>query len=326
MIRRRRRFLVAAMALPVGCLAQASAATKRIGWLEPGVPASFPARRKAFEEVLRVAGFIVGTNLAIDYRYAAGKLEQMPSLGKELVALHPDCLVATGVDSIKAVRQATSSIPIVMGTIDADPVEEGLVASLARPGGNITGMVGVAWELAGKRLELLKEVAPSTKRVAVLFDPRTPAGHAHLKQAQVAAGTLRIELHPLGVKEPADLEPAFRAARSAGCDALFVIAVGMVNAHRPRIVSLATETRLPAVYSNVEFVEDGGLIGYAPNIVEQYRRVGTYVLKILNGTKPADLAIMQPTLFELAVNLKTARVIGVAVPKSLSSRADKVIE
>jgi putative ABC transport system substrate-binding protein len=327
----RRRLLVAfgagAMTLPFASIAQeAKGKTRRLGWLEPGTPASFPARRKAFHQVLREAGYIEGQSLVVDYRYAHGKLEQFPALAADLVALKPECVVATGVDAIRAVRQSTSTIPIVMGTIDADPVKEGLVASLARPGGNITGLIGIAWELAGKRLELLKEIAAKVTRVAVIFDPRSPAGHAHVKATEVAARALKVQLQLLEAKELADLENVFRAVRSARADALFVVAVGMLNTHRQRIAALAIETRLPAIYSNVEFVADGGLIAYGPNSIEQYRRVAAYVDKILKGAKPGDLPIEQPTKFELVINAKTAKAIGVTIPIAVLQRADRVIE
>lgn len=327
----RRQLLVVlgavAMTTPFASVAQEpKGKTRRIGWLEPGTPASFPARREAFLQVLREAGFVEGHSLVVDFRYAHGKIERIPALAAEVIAQKPECLVATGVDAISAFRHATSTIPIVMGNIDADPVKEGLIASMARPGGNITGMVGIAWELAGKRLELLKEIAPRATRVAVLFDPRSPAGHAHVTEVKAAAHALKVELQLLEAREPTDLERVFRAARSARADALFVVAVGMINSHRPRIVALANEARLPAVYSNVEFVGDGGLIGYAPNIVAQYRHVARYVAKILKGANPGDLAIEQPTQFELVINAKTAKAIGVTVPKSLLARADRVIE
>jgi putative ABC transport system substrate-binding protein len=331
--RERRRFLIKAgkalslAAVPFASFAQETKANaKRIGWLEPGTPASFPGRLKSFQQGMRQAGFVEGQNLVVDYRYGSGNLETFPALAAELVALKPDCLVATGVDAINACRRATATIPIVMGTIDADPVKEGIVASLARPGGNITGMIGIAWELAGKRLELLKEIEPKTQRVAVLFDPRSPAGHAHVQEAQSAARLLKMQLQLLEVREPADLDGAFRAAHAARADALFVVGVGMLNTHRSRIVALAIAARVPAVYSNVEFVTDGGLIAYAPNGAEQFGRVATYVDKILKGAKPADLAIVQPTQFELIINMKAAKASGVTIPKSLLARADRVIQ
>jgi putative ABC transport system substrate-binding protein len=316
-----------AVALPLAVWAQQpKGKTRRIGWIEPGTPASFPARREAFLKVMREAGFVEGQNLIVDYRYSHGKIEQLPALAAELVALKPECVVATGIDAIRALHKLTSAIPIVMGTIDADPVKEGLVASMARPGGNVTGMVGIGWEIVGKRLELLKEVAPKITRVAVIFDPRSPAGHAHVRGAEVGARALKLQLQLLEAKEPADLNNAFRAARGARANALYVPGVGMVNSHRPRIVALAIEARLPAIYSSAEFVGDGGLMAYAANGVEQFRRVATYVDKILKGAKPGDLPIQQPTTFELAVNLKTARAIGLAIPKSILGRADRVIE
>ena len=327
----RRRMLIgagaAALATSLSSFAQQPPKKMaRIGWLEPGTPASFPARLKAFHQVLREAGFTEGKNLVVDYRYAHGKLEQFPALAAELVALKPECLVAIGIDAIRALRDLTATIPIVIGTIDADPVKEGLAASMARPGGNITGMVGIGWELAGKRLELLKEISPKAARIAVIFDPRSTAGHAHVRGIESAARTLKMLVQLLEVKEPADLDNAFRAARGARADALVVVGVGMVNSHRPRIISLASESRLPAIYSSLESVEEGGLIAYAASGAEQFRRVATYVDKILKGTKTGDLPIQQPTTFELAVNLKTAKAIGVAIPKSILGRADRVIE
>jgi putative ABC transport system substrate-binding protein len=327
---RRRDGVLALLALgatPLAPFAQeAKGRTRRIGWLDPGTPVSSPERLKAFLQVLREAGYAEGQNLVVDYRYARGKLEQFPALAAELVARKAECMLAIGVDAIGALHRLTSTIPIVMGTIDADPVKEGLVASLARPGGNITGMIGIAWELAGKRLELLKEIAPKAVRVAVIFDPRSPAGHAHVKETENAARTLKIQLQLLEVKEPADLEIAFRAARGAHAEALFVVAVGMVNSNRPRIVSLASEARLPAIYSNLDFVSDGGLISYSPNFVEQFRRAAAYVDKILKGAKPGDLPIEQPTNFELIVNTRAAKAIGLTIPKSVLGRANRVIE
>lgn len=320
-------FCGCAAAWPLATWAQqAKGAAWRIGWLEPGGPESFTARRQAFHQVLRDAGYVEGRNLAVDYRYARGRLEKFPALAAELLALKPECVLAIGVDAIQALRKLTSTVPIVIGTIDADPVGEGLVASLARPGGNITGMIGIAWELAGKRLELLKEIVPKATRVGVLFDSRSRAGDAHVKEAQAAAPRLNLALQLLGVTEPADLEQAFRAAHDASADALFIVGIGMMNSHRSRIVALAGGARLPAIYSNLEFVGDGGLIGYAPDTVEQFRRAAGYVEKVLKGVKPGDLPIQQPTKFELAINLKTAKAIGVTIPKSILGRADRVIE
>lgn len=325
----RRQFLLSAgvlLAAPLVRAQQPIGKTRRIGWLEAGTPTASPARREAFHKVMREAGYVEGQNLVVDYRYSDGKQERFAPLAAELVALKPECVVTTGVAAVRAVRQANPTIPIVMGTIDADPVKEGLVVSLARPGGNITGMVGIAWELAGKRLELLKEIAPKAARVAVLFDPRSPAWHAHVKEAEVAARALKVQLQLLEAKEPADLDNAFRAARSNRADALFVVAVGMINSHRARIVALAIEARLPAIYSNTEFVADGGLIAYAPNYADQFRRVAIYVDRILKGAKPGDLPIEQARNFEMVINVKTAKAIGLTIPKSILARADRVIE
>lgn len=320
-------FAAAAMAPQLALLAQDGRSTsRRVGWLEAGNPTSFPQRRSAFLDALARSGFSEKKNLVVDYRYAGGKLQRLPVLAAELVALKPECVVAIGIDAIGAVRKTTSTIPIVMGTMDADPVKEGLIASLPRPGGNITGMIGIAWELAGKRLELLREIDPRIKHVAVLLDPRSPASHAHLRDAADAARTLKMELHLFELREPADIERAFRAADAARADAFFVVAVGMVNSHRARIAALAQQAKVPAIYSNVEFVADGGMIGYAPNSIEQFRRVAAYVAEILKGAKPEDLPVMQPTQFELVINSKTAKATGVQIPKSLLLRADRVID
>ena len=276
---------------------------------------------------MRAAGYVEGTNLVVEYRYAQGELQQMPALATELVSLNPDCLVATGLDAIRGFRRATSTIPIVIGALDADPVKEGLVTSLARPGGNITGVIGIAWELAGKRLEILRQIAPKTVRVAVLLDPQAgAASDAHLKAAEAAARRISLQLQVLEVKEPSDLENAFRAARANRADALFVITPGMLNSHRRRVIALANEIRLPAMYSNLEFPREGGLVGYAPNVAEQFRRVATYVDKILNGARPGDLAIEQPTAFELVINVKAAKGIGLTISRSVLARADQVID
>lgn len=317
---------VAGMMAPLPARAQ-SGRKRRVGWLEPGRQDTFAKRRVAFLDELSKAGYVEGKNLAMEFTYANGKIETLPALAKEVLSRKPECVVALGIDSIRAVRDAApSTLPIVMGTIDADPIAEGLVAGLARPGGNITGMIGIAWELAGKRLELLREVSPRVKRIAVLYDPRSPAGHAHLKQTEAAARTLKMDLRVVGIQSPDEIDGAFRAAREWRADALFVIAVGMINAHRPHFAALAVDLRLPAIYSNVEFAADGGLMSYGPEGIQQYRRVANYVDKILKGVNPAELPIEQARVFELVVNLRTAKRIGLQIPRSIVARADRVIE
>lgn len=326
---RRRHFLLAAGALaaaPLASAQQPAGNTRRIGWLEPGTPSSFPTRREAFLATLRKLGQVEGENLAIDYRYAHGRLEQLPAMATELAGLRPDCFVATGIDVVRALKAAAPAIPLVIGTIDADPVAEGLAASMARPGGNITGVVGISWELAGKRLELLKEAVPKTKTVAIVFDERSRAGQAHTRVADAAARRLRITLRQYRVKDAQDLHEAVRGASRARADALSVVAVGIVNSHRQRLAALAQDARLPSIASNNEFVEDGGLLGYAANLDEQFRRAAAYVDKILRGAKAGDLALEQPTKFELTVNVRTAKAIGVKISQALLARADRVIE
>jgi putative ABC transport system substrate-binding protein len=220
---------------------------------------------------------------------------------------------------------STATIPIVIGNIDADPVEEGLIASFARPGGNITGVTGIAYDLVGKRLELLKETVPGLSRVAILINP-SRAADAHVRGAVVAARNLGIELHVVEARSPGDLEGAFRVARQKRVEALDLVATGLMNSHRARIVNLAAHSRLPMIYSNRDFVLAGGLMSYAADFVAQNHRAATYVDKILKGVKPADLPVEQPTKFELVINLKTAKALGLTIPPSLLLRADQVIE
>jgi len=307
-------------------IAEEAIKIRRIAWLEPGTPASFPDRRAAFLEVLRNAGHREGKNLSVDFRFAAGKIENFPSLAAELVGQKPECVLAVGVDAVDALRRASRSVPIVMGTIDADPVAEGFAASLARPGGNVTGLTGISWELAGKRLELLREIAPQVKRVAVIYDERSRAGQAHVKTTQEAARKLKMQLHVVGVKAAEDLERAFHGLSDARADAVLVVGIGLIGAHRSRVATLAVASRLPAMFSYVEFVTDGGLIAYAPNLVEQFRRAASYVDRILKGANPGDLPIEQSRVFELAVNVKTAKQIGIQIPQAILARADSVIE
>jgi putative ABC transport system substrate-binding protein len=213
-----------------------------------------------------------------------------------------------------------------LGNLDSDPVEEGIIASLARPGGNVTGLVGIQWELAGKRLELLREVAPKASRIAVLFDPRTRSGQVHVERTQSAAHKLGMQLQLLEARAPGDIDRAFKAAREGRAEALSVIHVGVMQGERPRIARLALEARLPAVYSATTFPPDGGLMAYAPDTADQYRRAAVFVDKILKGAKPADLPVEQPTKFELVINMKTARALGITIPQTILVRADRVIE
>ncbi len=266
-----------------------------------------------------------GKNIVIEYRYAEGKLDRLPPLVAELVRLKVDVIVANGPPSTRAAKEATVTIPIVMAQ-DSDPVGSGFVASLARPGGNITGMATLAPELSGKRLELLTEIIPELSRVAVLGTSTLPGNAQRLKEVELAAGALKVQLqylHVLGLK---DIEIAFRAASKGRADAVLMMAAGgVVSAHRVEIVELAVKSRLPAIYTNSLFVDAGGLMTYSASITDLDRRAATYVDKILKGAKAADLPVEQPTKFELIINLKAAKQIGLTIPPNVLARADKVI-
>ncbi len=249
----------------------------------------------------------------------------LPDLAAELVRLKVDCIVAAGVGPTRAVKNATSTIPIVMGNADDDPVRQGLVASLARPGGNVTGFTNVGSDLAGKRLELLKETVPKASRVAILWDPMGPGGAGHVRETGSVAPALGVKLQFVEVRDPGDLDNAFQAAVKGRAEGLIVVTTGLMASHRPRIINLAVKTRLPAIYSNVNFVREGGLMSYAADGPERLRGVATYVDKILKGTKPADLPVQRPVKFELVFNLNAAKQIGLTIPPNTLARADKVI-
>jgi putative ABC transport system substrate-binding protein len=302
--------------------AQPPKKTYRIGYLSPRL--GIDSRAEAFQQGLGKLGYVEGQNLVIEWRFTKGKTGHFPELAAELVRLKMDCILAIGVSAIHALKQLTDTIPIVMGTIDADPVKQGFVASLARPGGNITGFTGIAYDIAGKRLELLKETVPKASRAAILVDP-SPAAEAHVKEAESASRNLGMQLQLLEVRQPEELDNAFKIARQQRAQVLTIVATGLINSHRPRIVNLAVNTRLPAIYSHADFVRDGGLMSYADDNRDRLRRAATYVDRILKGTKPADLPVQQPTKFEFIVNLKAAKQIGVTIPPNVLARADRVI-
>jgi ABC-type uncharacterized transport system substrate-binding protein len=313
------------LAAPFAGNAQQPGKIHRIGYLSNGIGIQPP--EVAFRQRLSELGYVEGKNTVIEWRFNQGKLDRNPELAAELVRLKVDCIVTVGVTPTRAAKQATSAIPILMATIDADPVELGLVANLARPGGNITGFTGIAYDLAGKRLELLKELVPKATRVAILMDPAgRDAAQAHMKGTELAAHKLKMQLQLLEARVPEDLDNAFHAARQERVEALSVVAIGWINSHRRRIVDLAVKTRLPAIYSAEHFVYDGGLMSYSADQIDQYRRTAAYVGKILGGAKPADLPVQQPTKFELVINLPAARQIGLKIPPSMLARADRVIE
>ncbi len=321
------RVLLALGVAPLAVEAQPAAKVPRIGWLGFNLAAS-PHLREAVRQGLRDLGYVEGRNLVIEYRDAEGKAERLPALAAELVALKVDVIVASTQVSALAAKQATKTIPIVF-PVAADPVASGLVASLARPGGNVTGLSVLAPELVGKCLEHLKQAVPGVSRVAVLWQPGAFGGRTEqdmLKAADVAGRALGVRLQFVEARGPADIDRAFSDMTRARAGALTVLTSTMFYSERRRLVDLAAKNRLPAVYPYREPVDAGGLMSYGPNIPDLYRRAATYVDKILKGAKPADLPVEQPTKFELVINLKTAKALGLTIPRSLLSLADQVIQ
>src|SRR2546427_5888338 len=281
-------------------------------------------RMEAFRNGLHELGYVEGKNIVIEYRYADGKLKRLPALAAELLRLKVDVIVTTGPTTTRPATEATSTIPIVMG-FDSDPVGSGFVASLARPGGNVTGLSALSPEISGKQLELLKEIVPTLSRVAVLGNSAEPANALVLREVELAAGAFGVKLQYLDVLGPKDIETAFRAASKGRADAVLVLLSPVVISHRTQLVEIALRSRLPAIYFRPEFVEDGGLMSYATSFADLSRRAATYVDKILKGTKPADLPVEQPTKFELVINLKAAKQIGLTIPPKVLAQADKGI-
>ncbi len=296
----------------------------RIGFLSTTSPAALSARIEVFRQGLRELGYVEGKNIVIEYRYAEGKLDRRTELAAELVRLKVDVIVTGGAASTRAAKEATVTIPIVM-TADGDPVGDGHVASLARPGGNITGLSRLAPEIVGKQLELLKEVVPRLSRVVVLASSTTPANARALKEAELAAGALKVKLQYLDVLDLKDIETAFREATKGRADAVLQLTSPILLSHRTQVADLAVKSRLPAVYGNSEIVEAGGLMSYGVDNRDLLRRAAYYVDRILKGTKPADLPVEQPMKFEFVINLKAAKQIGLTIPPNVLARADKVI-
>ena len=320
--------LALAAAPPLAAEAQRSAKVARIGYLSPSL-ASSPQLRDAFLQGLRDLGDVDGRNVAIEYRDAEGKLERVPALAAELVALKVDVIfVGGGTRVTLAAMEATKTIPIVFTGI-GDPVESGIVTNLARPGGNVTGLSSLAPELVGKRLELLKQAVPGLDRVAVLRLPGALAGRTDtdmLTEADVAAKAVGVRLQFVEARGPDEFARAFSDMSSARVDALTVLPSNRFLREHRRLVELAAQNRLPAVYTSREFVDAGGLMSYGANSADLHRRAATYVHKILKGAKPRDLPVEQPTKFELVINLKTAKALGLAIPQSLLAHADEVIQ
>jgi putative ABC transport system substrate-binding protein len=326
----RRAFIAGAIAFsaaPLAAEAQQAAKIVRIGWLALNLAAG-PHLREAFLQGLRDLGYVEGRNVVIEYRDAEGKLERLPALAAELVALKVDVILAPPTPPALAAKQATRTLPIVFAAA-ADPVTSGLVTSLARPGGNVTGLSNVNPELVGKCLEQLKQAVPGVSRVAVLWQPGGLGERTEkdmLKEAEVAARALGVRVQFVEARGPADVDRAFSEMTRARAGALTVLTSAMFLSERRRLVNLAAKNRLPAVYMEREYVDAGGLMAYGPNVADMFRRAATYVDKILKGAKPGDLPVEQPTKFELVINLKIAKALGLTIPQLVLGRADQVIE
>jgi putative tryptophan/tyrosine transport system substrate-binding protein len=315
------------LAAPLAAEAQQAAKVPRIGYLALNF-ASGRNLTETFRQGLRVVGYVEGRNVVIEYRDAEGKPQRLPALAAELVALKVDVIVAPSTPATLAARRATRTLPIVFIGV-ADPITDGLVTSLARPGANVTGLSSLTPELVGKRLDLLKQAVPRVSQVAVLWQPGGQGERTAkdmLKGAEVAARALGVRLQFVEARGPADLDRAFSEIIKARADALTVLGTPMFFNERRRLVDLTAKNRLPALYPIREFVDAGGLTSYGANFADLYRRAAAYVDKIFKGAKPADLPVEQPTKFELVINLKTAKALGLTIPPSLLGRADEVIE
>ena len=296
-----------------------------IGYLSGNSFSAVAARTDAFRQGVRELGYIEGKNIVIEYRNFEGKLDRLPALAAELVRLKVDVIVTGGPSATRPAKEATSTIPIVMSQ-DPDPVGNGFIASLARPGGNITGLATLAPEIGGKRLELLKEIVPRLSRVAVLGESTNPGSAQQLKEVERAAGVLGVKLQYLDVLDPKDVETAFRAASKARAEAVLTLGSPILLSQRIQLADLAVKNRLPAIYGQPEFVQAGGLMTYGVNFKDLDRRAARYVDKILKGAKPADLPVEQPKKFEFIINLKAAKQIGLTIPPNVLARADRVIK
>jgi putative tryptophan/tyrosine transport system substrate-binding protein len=315
-------FLVA----PLAAHAQPAGKVPRIGYLSPGF-ATDPMRERfleAFRQGLWELGYVEGQNIAIESRWTEGKDDRLPALAADLVRSKVDVIVATSGPATRAVQLTTRTIPIVMSLVN-DPVGSGLVASLARPGGNVTGLTVMSPDLAGKQLQLLKEVVPEVSRVAVLRNPDNPAGTAMLREAEAAAQALGVQLQTLEARNPPEIDSAFAAMTRERAGALLILPDGVFLSQRSQIAELAMKRRLPSIRQSSAFPEAGGLMSYGANYLDLERRAATFVDKILKGAKPADLPVEQPTTFELVINLKTAEALGLTIPPSLLFQATEVI-
>ena len=296
----------------------------RIGYLIGPALSANSTRIEALRQGLRDLGYIEGKSIVIDWRSAEGKIDRLPSLAAELVRLKVDIIVSAGPTATRLAKEATVTIPIVMAQ-DTDPVGNGFVTSLARPGGNITGLSILAPEISGKQMELLKEIVPRLSRVAVIGESTNPGHTQQLKEVELAARAFKVQVQNLDVRDPRDFETAFRAASKGRADAVLVLGGPVLNSQRTRVVGLAVKSRLPAIYNEQGFVEAGGLMTYGVSFSDLHRRAATYVDKILKGAKPADLPVEQAMKFDFVINLKAAKQIGLTIPPNVLVRADKVI-
>ena len=296
----------------------------QIGLLFTSSPSAQLARIEAFRQGLREIGYVEGKNIVIEWRSAEGKPDRLPALAAELVRLKVDVIVTAAPTVTRATKEATVTIPIVMAQ-DRDPVGNGFVANLARPGGNITGLSNLAPEISGKQLELLKEIVPRLSRVAVLGTSTSPGTAQALKELELAAGAFKVQLQYLDVLSSKDIETAFRAASKGRAEAVLVLGGPVLNSQRTQVVDLAVKNRFPGIYIAIEFVEAGGLMSYGTSVTDLFRRAAVYVDKILKGAKPGNLPVERPMKFELIINLKTAKQIGLTIPPNILARADRVI-
>ena len=311
------------LALCLPAEAQQSAKVPRLGYLSAGLSSPTPARTEALRQGLRELGYVEGQNIVIEYRFAEGKLGRLPGLAAELVRLNVDVIFTYGTPPVQVVKKETTTIPVVM--VSGDPVREGVVASLARPGGNITGLANLTPELVGKRLELLKEIVPQISRVAIIWNPDDPGSGLRMRETEAAARALGIKIQSLEVSGSNDLEKAFSAIKIEQARGVVPLRGRTTNNLRERIIELANRDRMPTVYDDRPLAEAGGLMSYGTLIADLDRRAATYVDKILKGAKPADLPVEQSMKFEFIINLKTAKQIGLTIPPNVLARADKVI-
>jgi putative ABC transport system substrate-binding protein len=310
---------------PLAARAQQPARLPTIGYLGANTPSAESQRIGAFVQRLRELGWIEGRTMAIEVRWAEGRNERFAEIAAEFVRLKVDVIVTAGTAAVVTAKQATSVIPIVFA-VAGDPIGTGLVASLARPGGNVTGLSTQSTDLAGKRLEFLREVVPAVRRLVIMANIGNPGSVQEMGEVQAASRVLNIEFINLEIRRAEDIAPAFETLKGDRADVLYVCAEPLVNANQTRINSLAQDARLPTIYGFREYVEAGGLLSYGANVPDLFRRAAEYVDKILRGAKPGDLPVEQPTKFEFVINLRTAKALGIEVPTTLLARSDEVIE